>query len=100
MRVCYLCCDVKGGQDMSIVKINEAKDQFEELISRAEAGETILIEKDGKTIVKLEGVETHSDLGQRKKIDVTALEEFTRSQPLQKESAGDFIRRMRDEDRY
>jgi hypothetical protein len=36
----------------------------------------------------------------KRKIDITALQEFTRSQPLQVESAGDFIRRMRDEDRY
>jgi antitoxin (DNA-binding transcriptional repressor) of toxin-antitoxin stability system len=81
---------------MSIVKINEAKDQFEELISRAEAGETILIEKDGKTIARL----APPTLGDLKPFDFEALKKFTDSQPMQKESAGDFVRRMRDEDRY
>lgn len=37
---------------------------------------------------------------QRKPIDVAALRALTDQMPLQVESAGDFIRRMRDEDRY
>jgi antitoxin (DNA-binding transcriptional repressor) of toxin-antitoxin stability system len=81
---------------MSIVKINEAKDQFEELISRAEAGETILIEKDGKTIVKLEAMPLPAAEPKRK-IDISELQEFTRSLPPATESAADLIRRLRDE---
>ncbi|MDB5523316.1 MAG: antitoxin [Rhizobium sp.] len=81
---------------MSIVKINEARDQFEELISRAEAGETILIEKDGKMIVKLEAMPLAA-VERNRKIDITELQEFTRSLPPATESAADLIRRMRDE---
>jgi antitoxin (DNA-binding transcriptional repressor) of toxin-antitoxin stability system len=90
---------------MTVIKINDIRDQVEELVTRVQAGETILIEKDGEIVaellakVKTPAVDTQGTLP-RRKIDVTALEEFTRSQPLQKESAGNFIRRMRDEDRY
>jgi len=86
---------------MGVIKIDDIKDQVEELVGRAEAGETILIEKDGKTVARLVGTNIAShEREPKKKIDITALQEFTRSQPLQSESAGDFIRRMRDEDRY
>jgi hypothetical protein len=36
----------------------------------------------------------------RKRIDAAALRAVTDAMPMQPESAGDFIRRMRDEDRY
>lgn len=90
---------------MSIVKIGDIKDQFEELVTRVQAGETILIEKDGEIVAELlarVSAPALPDHGKhhRKRIDVTALREFTESQPMQTESAGDFIRRMRDEDRY
>src|SRR5882672_4131119 len=38
--------------------------------------------------------------GRRKRIDPSMLREMTDRMRLQSESAGDFIRRMRDEDRY
>ncbi|MCB1447899.1 MAG: hypothetical protein KDJ87_19485 [Rhizobiaceae bacterium] len=34
---------------MSVIRIDDVGDQVEELVSRAEAGETILIEKDGRS---------------------------------------------------
>jgi hypothetical protein len=36
----------------------------------------------------------------RKRIDVMALRALKDAMPMQPESAGDFVRRMRDEDRY
>lgn len=36
----------------------------------------------------------------RKRIDVMALHALTDAMPMQRESASEFIRRMRDEDRY
>lgn len=85
---------------MSIVKINDIKDQVEELVTRVQAGETILIEKDGETVARIVPIVVEPPEPRPTKIDVTALRKFTQSQPLQKESAGEFIRRMRDEDRY
>jgi hypothetical protein len=36
----------------------------------------------------------------RRRIDVALLRAMTDAMPMQPESAGDFVRRMRDEDRY
>jgi antitoxin (DNA-binding transcriptional repressor) of toxin-antitoxin stability system len=86
---------------MSVVKIDDIRDQVEALVSRVEAGETILIERDGRTVAKIEALEVLSpepEIGQE--FDWEALRRFTDSQPLQAESAGDFLRRMRDEARY
>ena len=81
---------------MSVIKINDMKDRIEELVTRVQAGETILIEKDGRTVARLEGM-TAASPERKKKIDITALQEFTRSLPPARETAADLIRRMRDE---
>jgi antitoxin (DNA-binding transcriptional repressor) of toxin-antitoxin stability system len=85
---------------VSVVKIHDLKNQVEALVTRVQAGETILIEKDGETVARLAPVTGSPTRTARGKIDVTALEEFTRAQTLQHESTSTFIRRMRDEDRY
>lgn len=83
---------------MGVIKIDDIKDQIEELVSRAEAGETILIEKHGRTVARLEGIDvTPQRPTSKQKIDITALQEFTRSQPLQTETGAELIRRIRDE---
>jgi len=38
--------------------------------------------------------------GKKQPIDVEALRKLTSSMTMQPDSAGDFVRRMRDEDRY
>lgn len=81
---------------MSVVKITDIKDQVEALVSRVEAGETILIERDGRTVAKIEALEVLSPRP-KPKIDLEELQAFTRSLPLATESAVDLICRMRDE---
>jgi antitoxin (DNA-binding transcriptional repressor) of toxin-antitoxin stability system len=49
----------------------------------------------GKPVAQITAVDTP-----RKRIDVTVLRAITDAMPVQPESARDFIRRMRDEDRY
>jgi prevent-host-death family protein len=83
---------------MSVIKIDEMKDQIEELVTRVQAGETILIEKNGETVARLAPPDLlRSTAGQKRKIDLTILQEFTRSLPPATESAADLVRRMRDE---
>jgi antitoxin (DNA-binding transcriptional repressor) of toxin-antitoxin stability system len=83
---------------MGVIKIDDMRDQVEELVSRAEAGETILIEKDGKTVARLVGIQSKEISGLPKsKIDITALREFTNSLPPATETGAELIRRMRDE---
>jgi antitoxin (DNA-binding transcriptional repressor) of toxin-antitoxin stability system len=85
---------------MSVIKIDDIKDQVEELVSRVQAGETILIEKDGKTVARLSGIDSktlNQEAKPGRKIDITELQEFTRSLSPSTESGVDLIRRMRDE---
>jgi antitoxin (DNA-binding transcriptional repressor) of toxin-antitoxin stability system len=64
-------------------------------VDRAEAGETVRITRRGKLVARLVPPEP-----KKKRIDVEALRKFTESMPRQPVSAGEFIRKMRDEDRY
>ncbi|MDB5551064.1 MAG: antitoxin [Rhizobium sp.] len=82
---------------MGVIKIDDMKDQVEELVSRAEAGETILIEKDGKTVARLVGVIVPTAEPKPETFDWDALRRFTDSLPPAKESAADLIRQLRDE---
>jgi antitoxin (DNA-binding transcriptional repressor) of toxin-antitoxin stability system len=82
---------------VSVIKINDMKDQLEELVTRVQAGETILIEKDGQTVARLEGIVAPAAKSVPEKFNWEALRRFTDSLPPAKESAADLIRRMRDE---
>ena len=80
---------------MTDVSIAEAKAHLSELVDRAEAGEIVRITRRGKLVARLVPPEP-----KKKRIDVEALRRLTESSPWQPESAGEFIRKMRDEDRY
>ena len=80
---------------MRSVNLAEAKAHLSELVERAATGESVCIMRRGKPVARLTAAET-----QRKRVDVKALRDLTASMPMQKETAGEFVRRMRDEDRY
>jgi prevent-host-death family protein len=80
---------------MGVVSIAEAKAHLSELVDRAVAGEPVQITRRGKPIAQIIAVPTP-----REPIDIEALKAMTDKMPMQTESAGDFVRRMRDEDRY
>jgi prevent-host-death family protein len=80
---------------MADVSIADAKAHLSELVDRAEAGETVRITRRGKLVAQLGPAKP-----KKKRIDVEALRKFTESMPWQPVSAGEFIRKMRDEDRY
>jgi len=80
---------------MKNVSIADAKAHLSELIERAEAGDEICITRRGKPVAKLTAAKA-----KRNPIDIGALRALTSTMPYQKESAGDFVRRMRDGDRY
>ena len=60
-----------------------------------EAGETVVITKRGKPVAQLIAAEKP-----RKLLDIEALKAVAKSMPWQEVSAGEFIRAMRDDDRY
>jgi prevent-host-death family protein len=80
---------------MKTVNLAEAKAHLSELVDNAEAGETVQIMRRGKPLALLTPVQRP-----RKPIDVEMLKRVAAKMPFQMESAGDFIRRMRDSDRY
>jgi prevent-host-death family protein len=80
---------------MDSINLADAKARLSELVDRAESGEDICITRRGKPVVRLTRIEQP-----KKPIDVEMLRKLTASMPMQSESAGEFIRRMRDEDRY
>ncbi len=64
-------------------------------MDRAEAGEPVTITRRGKAVAQITAVEQL-----RQPVDAAALIALTENMRMQEESAGDFVRRMRDEDRY
>jgi len=77
------------------VSLADAKAHLSELVERAAAGEAVCITRRGKPVAQITAFDTP-----RKRIDVAVLRAITDAMPVQPETACDFIRRMRDEDRY
>ena len=80
---------------MKRVSLADAKAHLSRLVEEAAAGEPVCITRRGKPVAQITAVDTP-----RKRIDVAALRAMTDAMPMQPETARDFIRRMRDEDRY
>jgi prevent-host-death family protein len=80
---------------MRHVNLAEAKARLSELVERAAAGEPICITRRGKPVAQISAAAVP-----RKRIDIAALRALTDAMPMQRESAGAFLRRMRDKDRY
>ena len=80
---------------MSTISLADAKARLSELIDRAEAGEEICITRRGKPVARLLPARRA-----RKAIDMSDMCSVTEQMPEQPESAADFVRRMREEDRY
>jgi prevent-host-death family protein len=76
---------------MDSYSLAEAKAHLSELIDRAESGETVEITRRGKRAARL--IPPEKTL---KKVDVDALRRLTARLPMQKQSAVDLIREMRD----
>lgn len=81
--------------DERTVSVAEAKATLSELISAAESGEVIVITKRGKPVVELRAQPVP-----RRKVDLQLLQSATAQMAVQAESAGDVVRRMRDDARY
>jgi prevent-host-death family protein len=80
---------------MITVSLANAKARLSELVERAAAGEPVCITRRGKPVAQITAVDSP-----RKSIDIAALQATTDTMPVQTETARDFIRRMRDENRY
>jgi prevent-host-death family protein len=80
---------------MSEVTLAEAKAHLSALVERARLGETVCITRRGKVVARLAPADSP-----RKPVDVAWLRAMTDRMTPQEESAGDFMRRLRDDARY
>jgi prevent-host-death family protein len=80
---------------MKHVNLADAKARLSELVDLAEAGETVESTRRGKPVARLTPVEQP-----KKPVDVEMLRALTSKFPRQAQSAGEFVRQMRDSDRY
>ncbi len=78
---------------MSTFTLAEAKAQLSRLVSMVESGEEITITKRGRAVVKL----VPSDPPRQQ---MPSLAEHRAQMTPQTESAGEFIRKLRESDRY
>jgi prevent-host-death family protein len=77
------------------ISLAEAKTHLSDLIDQVSKGEEVTITKRGKPVARLTPVQP-----KRIRIDAKALRAHTSTMTFQTQSAGDFIRAMRDGDRY
>jgi prevent-host-death family protein len=87
--------EVSQEQFMESFNLADAKAHLSELVDRAEAGETITITRRGKMAARLVPVEPA-----KQPIDAAWLASVVDGMAWQEKSAGEFIREMRDSDRY
>jgi prevent-host-death family protein len=80
---------------MGDISLAEAKAHLSEVVERARSGEQIRITRRGKPVAEIIAVRTA-----RKPIDVGALRAMTDRMPHQREGARDFMRGVRDAERY
>jgi prevent-host-death family protein len=80
---------------MVAVNLADAKARLSELIDLVAAGESVCITRRGKPVANLTPVARA-----RKPIDLAELQAHLEPMPMQEVGAGDFIRAMRDSDRY
>ena len=89
--------DQLDGQEPVLRNVNlaDAKAHLSKLVEWAAAGDTVRITRRGKPVAQITAVQTP-----RKRIDLSALRALTDMMPVQRESARDLVRRLRDQDRY
>jgi len=80
---------------MSTISLADAKAHLSELVDRVEAGDAIAITRRGKAVARLIAAERT-----RKPIDKDRLRVLTETMPRQDVPPGEFIRSLRDSDRY
>lgn len=83
---------------MDRIDIDKSTESLADVIARVEAGETVVVTRGGAPIARIEP--TAGQEQAKKPIDFERLRRVADSLPFQDESAGDFLRRLRDEARY
>ena len=80
---------------MNTVNLADAKVHLSELVAQAASGEAVCITRRGKPVARLTGIHTP-----RRPVALATLQALTKSMQIQTETTSDFVREMRDGDRY
>jgi prevent-host-death family protein len=80
------------------IDVADADGHLDTLVDRVTHGARVCLTRDGKPVAWLTPVT--DELGARRPISRAMLDAVTAQMPFQEEGAGDFIRRMRDDERY
>lgn len=83
---------------MDAVNVSDLKDQIDSLLARVEAGEVVEIARDGQAVARI--VPPEVPAGKTGRTDWKSVLAFTRTLPFDPSSAGELVRRMRDDSRY
>ena len=79
---------------MNEYSVAKAKAKFSEVLAKVQAGREVVITRRGAPIARVCGV-----VGDRRPVDLAAIDAFRESLPMQTERSADVVRRLRD-DRY
>ena len=87
---------------MERINLDDTNESLADVIARVENGETVVVMRAGEAVAKIEAVarEPAPEQNKLKPIDVERLRKLTENMTYQEESAGDFMRRLRDDARY
>jgi prevent-host-death family protein len=85
----------QDGFQMTTVSLAEAKARLSALVERAASGEPVRILRRGKPVAQITAIPTP-----RKPIDAAALRAITDRMPVQPQGAGEFMRDVRDSERF
>ena len=80
---------------MESVSLDDAKQRLAELLDRVEAGEAVEITRNGKTVARLLPADRVTN-----RIDAASLKAVTDMQSAPAELEHEFMRKLRDGDRY
>ena len=87
---------------MDRINLDDTQESLAEIIARVEGGETVVVTRGDAVVARIEPVAATSKrtFPVKKPIDFEMMKRVADSLPYQEESAGDFMRRLRDEARY
>ena len=77
------------------VTLADAKARLSELTERAAQGESVVVTKHGRPVVRVVAAET-----ERQPIDAARLRALTDAMPIARQEAGAFMREVRESERY
>lgn len=83
---------------MDRVNLDDTNETLADIVGRAENGETVVITRGDTVVARVEPVAHRHE--PKKPIDFERMRRIADSMPYQHESAGDFMRRLRDDARY